>query len=86
MVEWGGLENRCRLRSTVGSNPTLPAETLNVQTFNVKRLERSHSWSSARDWKSRRCNSLEGSNPSLSALLSRVVVSSQKISSLTTGY
>ncbi len=26
MVEWDGLENRCRLRSTVGSNPTLSAK------------------------------------------------------------
>ena len=26
MVEWDGLENRCGLRSTEGSNPSLPAE------------------------------------------------------------
>ena len=25
MVEWGGLENRCSLWATVGSNPTLSA-------------------------------------------------------------
>jgi hypothetical protein len=24
--DWGGLENRCGLRATVGSNPTLSAE------------------------------------------------------------
>ena len=28
MVEWGGLENRCGLWATVGSNPTLSAESL----------------------------------------------------------
>ena len=26
MDDWGGLENRCGLRSTVGSNPTLPVD------------------------------------------------------------
>ena len=26
-VEWGGLENRCSLRATVGSNPTLSASS-----------------------------------------------------------
>ncbi len=26
MDDWGGLENRCGLRATVGSNPTLSAE------------------------------------------------------------
>ena len=25
VVEWDGLENRCGLRSTEGSNPSLPA-------------------------------------------------------------
>ena len=25
MADWGGLENRCGLRTTVGSNPTLSA-------------------------------------------------------------
>ena len=28
MDEWGGLENRCGLRATVGSNPTLSAERI----------------------------------------------------------
>ena len=27
MVEWDGLENRCGLRSTEGSNPSLSAES-----------------------------------------------------------
>ena len=29
MVEWGGLENRCGFRVTVGSNPTLSASCKN---------------------------------------------------------
>ena len=28
MVEWGGLENRCALTGTVGSNPTPSASRL----------------------------------------------------------
>ena len=30
MVESGGLENRCALQGTVGSNPTLSANTVDV--------------------------------------------------------
>ena len=30
MVEWDGLENRCGLRSTEGSNPSLPARKKRV--------------------------------------------------------
>ena len=28
VAEWGGLENRCSLRATVGSNPTLSAKSI----------------------------------------------------------
>ena len=31
MVEWDGLENRCGLRSTEGSNPSLPARRKRVR-------------------------------------------------------
>jgi hypothetical protein len=30
VVEWDGLENRCGLRSTEGSNPSLPAKRKRV--------------------------------------------------------
>ena len=30
VVEWDGLENRCGLRSTEGSNPSLPASEKRV--------------------------------------------------------
>ena len=37
MVEWDGLENRCGLRSTEGSNPSLPAsgKRVHVDAFFV---------------------------------------------------
>ena len=34
-AEWGGLENRCSLWATVGSNPTLSADTTNCNRFVV---------------------------------------------------
>ena len=38
MVDWGGLENRCACKRTVGSNPTLSAN------FPVKRVLRPFGW------------------------------------------
>lgn len=32
VVEWDGLENRCTLRGTVGSNPTPSAQGVQAQT------------------------------------------------------
>ena len=33
MVEWGGLENRCSLRATEGSNPSLSAKKPSTLTL-----------------------------------------------------
>ena len=42
VADWGGLENRCGLRTTVGSNPTLSAGRKNpmvIETAHYRRLQ-----------------------------------------------
>ena len=70
MVEWGGLENRCGRKVTVGSNPTLSAIHLGSG-----RGGEMTEWSKVHDWKS--CvarNATVGSNPTLSAIFRRGAV------------
>ncbi len=38
MDDWGGLENRCSFRATVGSNPTPSAASEKQQPFSLKAL------------------------------------------------
>jgi hypothetical protein len=37
VVEWDGLENRCGLRATVGSNPTLSAHCIRYGACPLRR-------------------------------------------------
>ena len=43
MVEQAGLENRCTLTGTVGSNPTLSAKNKSVSTISAQVCEEADS-------------------------------------------
>ena len=73
MVERGGLENRCRLRSTVGSNPT-PSAT----EYLARRGARAVEW--ARLESACTLSGTVGSNPTPSATSNRMCAEVQWVS------